>query len=513
MSNFNLVEHFKNNGTLTTDVGDFTFEAVIGQGGNAHVLRFKKGRLSFAVKFLEHLDRGKLERLKDEFFSAAQLSTHPNVARNYHFDRVTLGDRDFSLIVMRLYGPSLKRHGPLSSALGEAERAEQAVKLFMDLLNGLDHLHAGLVIHRDLKPENVFLDEQSGAFVIGDLGIAHFPDDLPHEAETRQGERLGNYLFSPKEQAVPGNEPAPANDLFALGQVMQWYLTGSTHRGVGRKRLSDPESPAGLRMLDAVVDACLRDEASTRPQSVAAVRDLIAEALRPSRDAVLRGTDLDRAICMSYEKIDRVWYSTRQSDIEEFIANFSRECRSEEFCCVYMNGGNDTNPRLEQLQDRRWLLNGVDEILIENLIAYRDPVRPYRSFFILLAKPDQPFQWVDADGVTVTRQPPDKEHGDTATLFDGQYMDSAIQGRRYFKHQGKAIEVTGERFSLRRRQLKKTAYLIVPNRSAASCMKDMTPIVALLESVSAAGRLDDDALSEYLTATSAHHGAEFTQWD
>lgn len=513
MSEFKLVEYFKKNPMLKTDVGDFTFESLIGQGGNAHVLKFKKGPLSFAVKFLEHLDVRKLGRLKDEFFSAAQLSSHPNVARNYHFDQVTLDDHNFSLIVMRLYGPSLKQRGPLPKGLALEERSERAIKLFMDLLNGLDHLHAGQVVHRDLKPENVFFDDLSDAFVIGDLGIAHFSDEFPRESETRHGERLGNYLFSPKEQATPGNVPVPANDLFALGQVVQWFLTSTTHRGVGRERFSNLESPADLRILDSIVDACLRDDITARPQSVEAVREAITKAKNPGRDTTLRGDDLERAICMSYDQIDKVWFSTRLEDIEEFIANFSRECRAEEFCCVYMNGGDRRGTTFQHLGDRRWLLNGDDELLIENIIACRDASRNYRSFFIVLAAPDEPFQWQDVDGAPVSRPAPNKESADAATLFEGRYMDWAIQGRPYFKSKGKAIEVTRDKFSLRRRHLKRTAYLIVPDRSAASFMTDRTPMEALLESVSTSGRLDDQVMAKYLNATRAHHGSELTRWD
>ncbi|RZI85563.1 MAG: hypothetical protein EOP38_04620 [Rubrivivax sp.] len=377
---FKFVAHFKKSPTLTTDVGDFTFEGLLGQGGNAHVLKFTKGSTSFAVKFLEHLEHGKLARLKDEFFSAAQLLTHPNIARNYHFDQVVLDERRFSLIIMRLYGTSLKKRGPLDGNLGEEERTKSAIKLFTHLLGGLEHLHVGKVIHRDLKPENVFFDEQSDAYVIGDLGIAHFSEEFPREAETRHGERLGNYMFSPREQAAPGNVPVPANDLFALGQVVQWFVTGSTHRGVGRVRLSKAESSADMRVLDLVVDACLRDDVAARPQSVSEVRKMIAEAKSPGRDITLRGDDLDRAICMSYDQIDKVWFSTRLEDITEFISNFSRECRSEEMCTVYMDGGDRIGARFESLGGRRWLLNGVDELLIENIIAYRDRSHTYKSF-------------------------------------------------------------------------------------------------------------------------------------
>ncbi len=513
LSEFKLVEHFKSNPILTTDLGQFTYRSLIGQGGNAHVLQFYKEPTAFAIKFLQHQDARKLSRLKDEFFSAAQLSSHVNVAQNYHFDQVKLGGHDLSLIVMRLYGDSLKKTGPLPASLTQDERTARSVKLFFDLLNGLAHLHEGGVIHRDLKPENIFFDQLANAFVIGDLGIAHFSDEFPREADTRASERLGNYLFSPKEQADSTNEPVPAWDLFALGQVVQWFMTGSTHRGVGRKRFSDDNSPLDLRVLDRMVELCLQDSPAARPDSVAAVREAIDRAKNPVRDITLRGDDLDTAICMSFEKIDKVWYSTVEEDIDDFLSNFLRECRPEEFCTVYPGGGDQTGTRFEHLEGRRWLLNDVDELLIENLFAYRDRSRNYRSFFIVLAGADEPFQWVDASGTPVQRTVTDKEFPDGATLFEGRYLDAVVHSRRFFKCNGQTIPVTRDQFSFRQRHLRRTAYLVVPDRSAASCMTDRRPMEDLLNSVAASRRLGEEALSAYLSATLAHHSRELTRWD
>ncbi|MGW5356030.1 hypothetical protein ACWERV_36660, partial [Streptomyces sp. NPDC004031] len=107
----NLVTHFKQNNVLETDIGDFTFASSVDQGGNAHVLKFTRDKQSFAIKFIPHGDKDKLQRFRDEFFCAAQIPTHINVVRCYHFDSKTINGIDYSIIVMKLYQSSLSRSG------------------------------------------------------------------------------------------------------------------------------------------------------------------------------------------------------------------------------------------------------------------------------------------------------------------------------------------------------------------------------------------------------------------
>jgi len=47
-----------------------------------------------------------------------------------------------------------------------------ALKLFLEICEGLRHLHSGGLAHRDLKPHNVLLSDKDGSAVIMDLGSA-----------------------------------------------------------------------------------------------------------------------------------------------------------------------------------------------------------------------------------------------------------------------------------------------------------------------------------------------------
>ena len=132
-----LVQHFKKNPVLDTDIGAFEYESDLGQGGNASVLKFKRGEHAFAIKFLPHGENGKLQRFRDEFFCAAQIPTHKNVVNSYHFDTKTFDDTVYYLIVMNAYDSSLNKHGHVADKT-VPEQKEQAWRLFLDLCNGLN---------------------------------------------------------------------------------------------------------------------------------------------------------------------------------------------------------------------------------------------------------------------------------------------------------------------------------------------------------------------------------------
>lgn len=71
--------------------------------------------------------------------------------------------------------------------------AEEALTIFIGLIEGLGFAHKQGTIHRDIKPENIMFKAGSLDPIICDFGIAHFAkEQLLTMVETKRGEQLLN---------------------------------------------------------------------------------------------------------------------------------------------------------------------------------------------------------------------------------------------------------------------------------------------------------------------------------
>ncbi len=115
-------------------------------------------------------------------------------------------------------------HGIPLSRISQPLGEQQAVFIAMQLCDILRYLHAQIppVIHRDIKPQNIILSE-SGKVTLIDFGISRVYDEEAH-ADTVC---FGTQEFSPPEQYGFSQTDSRA-DIFSLGVVMAWLLTGKT---------------------------------------------------------------------------------------------------------------------------------------------------------------------------------------------------------------------------------------------------------------------------------------------
>jgi serine/threonine protein kinase len=114
------------------------------------------------------------------------------------------------------------RHGPLPVRV--------VAQVGRQLCWALQKAHEQGVVHRDLKPENVLQARACGRdevpeVRVADFGIAKVTGAVG--ASTRVGAFVGTPQYAAPEQFL-GLPPAPATDVYALGAVLLFCLTGRT---------------------------------------------------------------------------------------------------------------------------------------------------------------------------------------------------------------------------------------------------------------------------------------------
>ncbi|MDH6220261.1 serine/threonine-protein kinase [Streptomyces pseudovenezuelae] len=176
------------------------------------------------------------------------------------------------LATMYVAGPSLTEAVRTDGPLPEA----QVRKLGAFLVEALQAVHAAGVVHRDLKPSNVLL-AADGPRVI-DFGISRV-DGAP--GLTQAGLIVGTPPFMSPEQ-MKGARVGPPSDVFSLGGVLVYALTGRPPHGTGESVryqvvCGEPELdavPAGIRPL---VARCLAKKPEDRPPLDVLLTELLAE--------------------------------------------------------------------------------------------------------------------------------------------------------------------------------------------------------------------------------------------
>ncbi len=119
----------------------------------------------------------------------------------------------------------------LSKTLNERNKegfsVEEAIKMILQVLNGLSALHQNNIIHRDIKPSNISLDEDLNA-VIMDLGVAKISDGR-RLSVTGVGSILGTPHYSSPEQILGETDKIKfASDIYSTGITLYEAITGNS---------------------------------------------------------------------------------------------------------------------------------------------------------------------------------------------------------------------------------------------------------------------------------------------
>jgi predicted Ser/Thr protein kinase len=181
------------------------------------------------------------------------------------YDRISEGNRHY-LVMEFVPGTTLEKF-----VLNAGGRIEQlsALELASQILEALQYLHSRLppVIFRDLKPDNVMVTPEKRIKLI-DFGIAR------HFTKSR-GTMVGTQGYAPPEQYR--GQIDPRSDIYAFGGLLHRILSGRDPQA--EPPFSFPPLASLCPTLDSrlsqLVDKCLNNDASKRPQSASEILNAV----------------------------------------------------------------------------------------------------------------------------------------------------------------------------------------------------------------------------------------------
>jgi serine/threonine protein kinase len=257
----------------------------IGEGGFARVHRAEDRQTGDVVALKVPLrGRGARDRLRREIQVQTAL-VHPNVMPVVKYDSDTYRWFTMPVGIGNLYS--------LRPTLDEAE----LVDLLRGVTDGLAYAHQAGYVHRDITPPNLIALPNSGAlsgrqWVVADWGLVRRPPGQTTGSLTRSGQLLGTEGYAAPETWDRAHDATPAADVYSLGRVIAWFLTG---RDPAPNMPLFP--PADTGPWRYVVSECTRSDPRDRPADMAALRTLLDQAL---------STPVMSARAQAEELVDRV---------------------------------------------------------------------------------------------------------------------------------------------------------------------------------------------------------------
>jgi len=269
------------------DVGAYELIETLGEGGMGEVWVARHRLLArpAAVKLIRpelmgadsHSRETVSRRFEREARATALLgSTH--TVDVYDYGRSE--DGAFFYVMELLDGMSvdvlIRRHGPIT--------AERAVYLLMQVCHSLGEAHQRALIHRDIKPANIFVCRLGPDFdfvKVLDFGLVKGTTaDLPDTELTATGAAAGTPAYMAPEMAMGSAAVDGRADLYALGCVAYWMLTGQqVFEGESSiatilKHVRDAPVPPSKRTeiyippeLEGIILSCLAKDPAERPAS------------------------------------------------------------------------------------------------------------------------------------------------------------------------------------------------------------------------------------------------------
>jgi len=274
-------------------LGQYRLCRLIGSGGmgDVYLAEHQLMKRPCAIKLIrpgKATDPQALARFEREVRATAKLS-HWNTIEIFDYGRTE--DGTFYYVMEYLPGLSLaelvEKHGPLPPA--------RAIHLLMQTCDALAEAHSHGLIHRDIKPGNIFSAQRGGVNDVAkllDFGLAKPISTQSGSIQlTQEGSITGSPLFMSPEQAIGDNEPDARSDIYSLGAVAYFLLTGvppfegdKAIKIIFAHAQQKVVPPSHLRSdipadIERVVLRCLAKDPADRFESAVALRQSLSDCV------------------------------------------------------------------------------------------------------------------------------------------------------------------------------------------------------------------------------------------
>jgi serine/threonine-protein kinase len=147
---------------------------------------------------------------------------HPNVV---HLKAVVVEEKALWLVMQYIDGESLEKTIRRHIDEKRPMSVPEVLRIFRQIVAGIDAAHQEGVIHRDLKPANVLLRTKDGVAKVTDFGIAKGEEDARAGKGMTKG-IIGSLWYMSPEQVTGRRDLDKRVDVYALGIVLFEMLVG-----------------------------------------------------------------------------------------------------------------------------------------------------------------------------------------------------------------------------------------------------------------------------------------------
>lgn len=270
-------------------LGQYRLIERLGKGGMGEVFKAEHVLLKrpCAIKLIKsenETDLSTIAHFEKEVKATAKL-THWNTIEIYDYGHTE--DGTFYYVMELLPGLSLaeivEQFGPLP--------ASRVVHFLKQICAALGEAHSVGIIHRDIKPANIFASQRGGIFDVAkllDFGLVKEQKKEPGKTE-HQGAFSGTPLYMPPEQATAYEDVDARADIYSLGGVAYFLLTGqppyhetnlvkliAAHAN-GKLLAPREVNPSIPEDLQEVILTCLQKRPDDRYQNVTNLLDALEQ--------------------------------------------------------------------------------------------------------------------------------------------------------------------------------------------------------------------------------------------